>query len=155
MRLAQVLLVGAISLGVDGHPCEPGMFFGVPNRYPAGAQPEIIARGDLNNDGAIDLVVGNRFSDNVTVMINDGSGLFPTRDSIGLAYGRKTLAVGDLDGNGLIDIVTSRSNTEDLSILMAGCDASLCFAEFTGDGTLDIFDVFAFLDLFNAGCLLI
>jgi len=25
-------------------------------------------------------------------------------------------------------------------------------ADFTGDGTLDIFDVFAFLDAFNAGC---
>jgi hypothetical protein len=25
-------------------------------------------------------------------------------------------------------------------------------ADITGDGSLDIFDVFAFLDLFNAGC---
>jgi len=26
-----------------------------------------------------------------------------------------------------------------------------CAADYTGEGTLDVFDVFAFLDLFNAG----
>ncbi|MCA9304585.1 MAG: hypothetical protein KC996_10730 [Phycisphaerales bacterium] len=36
---------------------------------------------------------------------------------------------------------------------MSGIGADIpCIADLTNDGTLDIFDVFAYLDLFNAGC---
>jgi len=46
-------------------------------------------------------------------------------------------------------------NTLDIFDVFAYLDAfnaGAASADFTGDGTLDIFDVFAFLDIFNAGC---
>jgi len=51
--------------------------------------------------------------------------------------------IGDF---GVADIETHNLNPDGTIGAAAGCDA-----DFTGDGTLDIFDVFAFLDAFNAG----
>jgi hypothetical protein len=37
-----------------------------------------------------------------------------------------------------------------IEIFSLACDADPCPADYTGDGVLDVFDVFAYLDLFNA-----
>ena len=39
---------------------------------------------------------------------------------------------------------------DDVRVFGASCAADSCIADLTGDGTLDIFDVFAYLDAFNA-----
>jgi hypothetical protein len=50
--------------------------FGSEAKYAAGARPSFVAAGDLNTDGNADLVVANRDSANVSVMIGVGDGAF-------------------------------------------------------------------------------
>jgi hypothetical protein len=67
-----------------------------------------IALGDLNGDGAADLVIGNFFNQRSKVYLNknDGSGTFGSPADI-LGSGDSTLgvALGDLNGDGALDIV--------------------------------------------------
>jgi hypothetical protein len=55
--------------------------------FSVGARPRALAIGDLNNDGAADLAVGNSFSDNISVLLNA-----PTADQsvASLAFGSQT-----------------------------------------------------------------
>ena len=72
--------------------------------------PYALKVGDLNRDGAIDVVVGNVEAPSV-VYFNDGTGRHFTPvtfgDNKGTVYG---FAIGDLDGDGLPDIAAARSD---------------------------------------------
>ena len=51
----------------------PGGTFTGPTNFPAGDDPESVAVGDFNADGAPDLAVANRLSDDVSVLLNDSN----------------------------------------------------------------------------------
>jgi hypothetical protein len=74
------------------------------------AMPYALTVGDLNRDGAIDVVVGNVEAPSV-VYFNDGTGQRFTPvtfgDNKGTVYG---FAIGDLDRDGFLDIATARSD---------------------------------------------
>tara|TARA_A100000164_G_C21491701_1_gene578240 strand:- start:358 stop:609 length:252 start_codon:yes stop_codon:yes gene_type:complete len=71
-----------------------------------------IALGDLNNDGNIDIVVGNNGQNN-QFYLNNVKNL--TQHEYGLrstiTYG---ISLGDLNGDGYIDIVEANSDSENL-----------------------------------------
>jgi len=58
------------------------------------------------------------------------------------------LAFGDLNNDGVTDLALGYSGDTCIRVFF-GIPRE-CLADFTGDGELDIFDVFAFLDAFNA-----
>ncbi len=66
---------------------------------------------DFDNDGEIDLAIGNVGNDRVTVMFGDGTGDFPTSVSL-VASGVSVRAVGvlDLNGDGWDDIAAPNRN---------------------------------------------
>jgi len=82
----------------------------VPITTKTGVTPYALTIGDLNNDGAIDVVVGNVEAPSV-VYFNDGTGRSFTPvsfgDNKGTVYG---FAIDDLDGDGVKDIAAARSD---------------------------------------------
>ncbi|WP_246096603.1 FG-GAP-like repeat-containing protein [Paenibacillus sinopodophylli] len=73
-----------------------------------GAQPNAAAVGDFNKDGLPDLVTANSYENQVSILLNDRSGLYQEKH---YPVGIKPIdvAVGDLNGDNIVDVVTANS----------------------------------------------
>ncbi len=83
---------------------------------PADSQTTSVAMGDLNGDGALDIVTGN-FGQLNMVYLNDGSGRFPGdgEQLPGPADSQtRSVTIGDLNGNGLLDIIVGNDSQQNL-----------------------------------------
>jgi hypothetical protein len=141
--------------GTGAFPTQPpGSPFGV-----GGSAPRRVAAGDVNGDGHLDLVTANLLSDNVSVLLGDGMGAFPTRPAgspFAVGEGPNGVQLGDLNGDGRLDLVTSDSSSDSVSVrLGSGAGAFLAspagspykaggspnavrLGDLTGDGLLDV-----------------
>ena len=132
-----------------------------------GVSPLAVAVADVNGDGHPDVVVANQCVDNtcassnVSVLLNDGTGKFPTAT----AYGTGGLfpdgiAIDDVNGDGTLDLVVANSSTSstvddgNVGVLLGNGDgtfgtakaypsgafgaASVAVADVNGDGKLDV-----------------
>ena len=81
----------------------------------AGTFPRSVALGDLNDDGAPDLVVANHgwldvgpgVIGSVSVSLGDGAGGFGARTDYELGAEVKAVALGDLDGDTFLDLIVT------------------------------------------------
>lgn len=77
------------------------------------APSQAIALGDLNGDGALDLITaGEGFSDGyTTIRLGSGSGTFGSATSyVSESWLSRTISLGDLNSDGTLDIVTAGLN---------------------------------------------
>jgi Ca2+-binding RTX toxin-like protein len=128
--------------------------FGAFTLLTAGDGAGVVVTGDFNGDNAPDIAVANRNSNNVTVFLNDGTGMaFPTPVVVGVGMVPVDLKAGDIDGDGDLDLATANQGDDTVSILTndgAGAFAGANFpsfglspegvaiGDFTGDGRGDI-----------------
>jgi len=77
-----------------------------------------VALEDLDLDGAIDLVVANRGSGTVSILLNDGSGSFVPTTTVQVGSQPLAVAIAAMDNDGLPDIITSNSGSNDVSVLI-------------------------------------
>ncbi len=85
---------------------------------PGGAVPSPNEGADFNNDGFLDLAIGNTGNDSVTVLLGNGAGGFVTAANYPASTAVRGLAIGDLDGDGDQDIVTANRTGNNVSVLL-------------------------------------
>jgi thiol-disulfide isomerase/thioredoxin len=112
-----------------------------------------VAVGDFNADGKLDLATANNNSDNVSILLGNGTGGFGPAANFGVGLAPYTVAVGDFNADGKLDLATANYFSGDVSILlgdgMGGFDApanisaddgpaSVAVGDFNADGKLDL-----------------
>jgi len=113
-----------------GLPAAPGSF-AAPTVYSSGGStPNILALGDLNGDGRLDIAVGNTGAGNVGVLLNSPTtpGTFPqTLTYASGGINTVGIAIGDLNADGRPDIVTG-NQTGLVGVLLATAAGPGAFA---------------------------
>ncbi len=116
-------------------------------------RPAAIVAGDLNGDGAPDLVVANAQTGNVDVLLGDGKGKFLAPVHYKVGGSPVALVLGDLAGHGKIDIAVASQSGNSVSVLLGKGDgtfqaavtyavgaspSALAIGDFDGDGHADL-----------------
>ena len=119
----------------------------------AGLQTVGVAVGDFNGDGHLDLVVGNRAPNTVTVLLGNGDGTFQAPVAYPTGAEPFSIAVGDFNNDGVPDLAVANRSGNNVSILLGNGDGtfqdavnysgipgpwSVAAADFNGDGNLDL-----------------
>jgi hypothetical protein len=129
--------------------------FAVAPFYLTGTKPVSVVVGDVNNDGRLDLVVANSASNNISVLLGNGGGTFPTHVEYSVSPGMtpSSVALGDFNGDNRLDIVVANSATNNISVLLGNGNgtfqtavsyaagsgpASVAVGDFNGDKMMDL-----------------
>ncbi len=120
--------------------------------YASGTGPNLIATGDLNNDGHLDLVSTNQGGSTVSVNLSNGNGTFATASNLASEGFPRGVRLGDLNGDGYLDIVIAQGSAAGVSVYVnngsggfagrvnygnaSGEDVEIL--DVNGDGILDI-----------------
>ena len=119
------------------------------------AHPTSLMAADLNNDGNIDLATANEGDNSVTILSNNGDGIFSVTGSYSVGTMPGSIEAGDLDSKGYVDLVTANADANsvtvlwnnggdfsggrsDYPVLAGGSPRSIVAADLDGDGDLDL-----------------
>lgn len=82
--------------------------------------PRAIRAGDFNGDGNEDLVAasGDGPDSHVSVLINEGTGVFTKGNPMPVGTDPRDIVVGDFDGDGDPDLATANQASDDVSVLL-------------------------------------
>jgi len=130
-----------------------GYFASVQNKS-VGARPHGIVALDVDGDGDLDLVVASENGQSLTLLVNNGAGVFA--DGIDFANqdndGKYALGAGDMDGDGIIDLVVGTTGhrilvlkgngdgtfTQTANVNSGGYAWKLALGDVNNDGKLDV-----------------
>lgn len=134
-----------LNQGVDGGGSWLG--FGPASGFSVGVWPDAIAIGDFNLDGQADIATANRNSDNISVLINQGSdgggawlGMAAT-PQISIGVQPRDLIADDINGDGAIDLVATNTGFSSVPgravslIVNGGLNQSSVWQGFSSGGT--------------------
>jgi hypothetical protein len=86
--------------------------------YDGGFMARDLALGDLNDDGWVDIVVGNGYGNSVHVLLNDGDGTFaPAVSYAAGGFLTNGVAIGDVTGDGIPDVVAVTVDNPIIAVL--------------------------------------
>ena len=130
-----------------------GVTFTGPANIAVGNYPYGLAVGDLNGDSRPDLVTANSSSDDVSILLGNGTGGFSGPTNFVVADTPFSVAVGDFNGDARPDVATANVSPDSVSILLNDGNGgfggptnfavgdgprSVAVGEFNGDSHLDL-----------------
>ncbi|MDZ8188644.1 MAG: FG-GAP-like repeat-containing protein, partial [Nostoc sp. ChiSLP02] len=127
--------------------------FATASNFTVGTNPISITVEDFNGDGNLDLVTANSTSNNVSVLLGNGTGGFATASNFITGSRPFSVTVEDFNGDGNLDLAVANYNSNTTSVLLGngtgGFDTATNFtvgtrptsvtaADFDGDGNVDL-----------------
>jgi hypothetical protein len=87
--------------------------------YPAGTGPTSIAVADFNEDGFLDLAVSDSTDNAVTLLFNEGSGIFTSPiPEIPVGTAPASIVTGDFNADGLADAATADTGAAEATVIL-------------------------------------
>jgi hypothetical protein len=118
-HLMPLCLAGAFALpSCSAHP--HGSSGASDTRIKVGTAPSAVELADFNQDGKLDAAVANSESDNVTILLGDGTGGFKASAGSPFPAGNEPndLAIGDINNDGNLDLAFANHDTTYLTVLV-------------------------------------
>ncbi len=118
-----------------------------------GTGPIIVASGDWNGDGHLDLAVTNYGSNTISILFNNGRGYFAPGSTLVVGNSPYAIVAGDWNGDGYQDLAVtivssgtvaillndgSGQFTQTSTIVVGSLPGSLVAGDWNGDGYLDL-----------------
>jgi hypothetical protein len=118
-----------------------------------GAKPLAVAVADVNRDGKADLVVANKDSNTVSVLLGNGNGTFQSAVNVSVGVNPVAVAVADLNRDGIPDLVVGNQGSNSISLMLGNGNGtfhsalnfaarnnpnSVAVGDLNGDGKLDL-----------------
>jgi hypothetical protein len=86
--------------------------------FAVGTNPGALVIGDLNADGLLDIVTANAGSNDISVLLGDGSGSFTTAGNYSVGSQPAAIVIGDFNNDSQLDIATGNAASPNISILL-------------------------------------
>jgi hypothetical protein len=89
-------------------------------QLPAGRAPAAVVVADADRDGRLDLIVANAGSNDLTVLLGDGTGGFvPAAASpVTAGHSPNDLSSADFNGDGAVDLAIANHDTQHVTVLL-------------------------------------
>src|SRR5438105_1336032 len=124
LRPTLVLLLLIVSLGIAQRGAAQGVKFTAPVIYPVGA-PYVVAAGDFNRDGKMDLVAGDVEHNSLIMLLGNGDGTLKPAVTYQLDAAPYEIIVADFNRDGRLDLATANSSlSTSFSILFGNGDGT-------------------------------
>lgn len=94
------------------------VYFVAGQEYEVGDNPSSVFLGDLNGDTKTDIAVTNFSSNTITVMINDGFGLFPSGIMYDVGQWPSSVFGKDINMDNHLDLVVANRKSNNVSVLI-------------------------------------
>ncbi|MDZ8109037.1 MAG: FG-GAP-like repeat-containing protein [Nostoc sp. DedQUE12a] len=98
--------------------------FATASNFAVGSSLSSVTVGDFNKDGNLDLAVANSGSNNVSVLLGNGSGGFGAASNFGVANSPLSVIVGDFNKDGNSDLAVANSSSNNVSVLLGNGNGS-------------------------------
>ncbi len=127
--------------------------FGTRTDFAVGTEPVAVGIADLNNDSRPDIIVTNRGSNSISVLLNSGGGLLASHFDSPAGLAPWGLAIADLNADSRPDLAVANSGESHVSVylgdglggfsprsdlLTVPFPRNVALGDFNGDGKLDL-----------------
>ncbi|MBH8572965.1 DUF4347 domain-containing protein [Nostocaceae cyanobacterium CENA369] len=116
--------------------------FATATNFSVGSGPRSVTVGDFNKDGNSDLAVANINSNNVSVLLGNGSGGFGTATNFNVESNPYSVTVGDFNNDGKSDLAVANYGSNSVSVLLGngsgGFGTASNFSSGLGDSPISV-----------------
>ena len=91
--------------------------FTSPANYAVGNSPASVIAADVNGDGKLDFICANRSDNTLTVMTNNGNGVFANAGTYSVGSGPGSVAAADVNKDGKTDLICANIWDNTLTVL--------------------------------------